>query len=140
MRLSTLAIEGSDRLGEGGGRAASRLDLALLALALPLFIVAGWPLLGYAVGAGAWLAQRGIRLAADRRASRALATGDRRTALGALAAATLGRVWLVALAVLLVGLAERESGLAAAILCGVLFTVYLVVQLVARLLQGEGGG
>src|SRR5919108_695735 len=29
---------------------------------------------------------------------------------------------------------------AAAILCGVLFTVYLVVQLVAGLLQGEGGG
>ena len=140
MRLSTLAIEGSDRLGEGGGPAASRLDLALLALALPLFVVAGWPLLGYAVGAGAWLAQRGIRLAADRRASRALAAGDRRTALGALAAAMLGRVWLVSLAVLLVGLAQRESGLASAILCAVLFTVYLGAQLLARLLHPGGEG
>ena len=112
----------------------------LLALALPLFIVAGWPLLGYAVGAGAWLAQRVIRLVADRRASRALAAGDRRAALGTLAAATLGRVWLIALAVLLVGLAERESGLAAAILCAVLFTVYLAGQVLVRVLDSEGGG
>ena len=39
------------------------------------------------------------------------ATAARRWA--SIAAATLGRVWLVALAILLVGLAEREAGLAA---------------------------
>ena len=42
-----------------------------------------------------------------------------------MAAATLGRVWLITLAVLLVGLAEREAGLAAALLSAALFTVYL---------------
>jgi hypothetical protein len=121
--------------------AASRYgDLALLGLCLPVFVIAGWPLLGYAVGAGAWLAQRGIRLAADRRASRALAAGDRRAALGTLAVAALGRVWLSARAVLLVGLAERESGLAAAILCAALFTVYLTGQVLVRVLDSEGGG
>jgi len=136
LRLSTLAIEGSSRVGGGGGPLTLALrygDLALLAIALPIFVVAGWPLLGYAVAAAAWLAQRGIELAANRRASRALATGDRRTALGALAAATLGRVWLVALAVLLVGLAERESGLAAAILAAVLVTVRLGGRFLGRL-------
>ena len=39
----------------GGGRAALAVryaDLALLGLALPVFLLAGWPLLGYAVAAG----------------------------------------------------------------------------------------
>jgi hypothetical protein len=134
--LSTLAIEGSRRLG-GGGRVALALrygDLALLALALPVFIVAGWPMPGYGVAAAAWIAQHGIQLAADRRAGRALVEGERRVALGALAAATLGRVWLVTLAILLVGLAERESGLAAAVLTAALVTVHMGGQFLARLL------
>ena len=31
------------------------LDLVILAIALPIFVVAGWPLFGYAAGAVAWL-------------------------------------------------------------------------------------
>ena len=77
------------------------------------------------MAAAVWLVQRGIQIAASRRATRAQKRGDRRAALGILAGATLGRVWLIALAVLLVGLAEREAGLAAAVLSAVLFTVYL---------------
>jgi hypothetical protein len=111
------------------------LDLVLLALALPVFAVAGWPMAGYAVAAGAWVVQRAIQIAASRRATRAHQRGDRRAALGILAAATLGRVWLIALAVLLVGLAEREAGLAAALLSAALFTVYLASQFAARLLE-----
>src|SRR5438093_4908828 len=34
------------------------LDLVVLALAFPVFVVAGFPLLGYAAGAVAWLLQR----------------------------------------------------------------------------------
>ena len=116
-------------------------DLGLLALGLPIFILAGWPLLGYAVGAAAWLAQRVIELAAERRAARALTGGDRRTALGTLGAATLGRVWLVALAVLLVGLlAQREDGLAAAVLSAVLMTARLGGRVLERLLFGDETG
>ena len=37
------------------------LDLVVLALALPVFLLAGWPMLGYAAGAVAWLAQRAIQ-------------------------------------------------------------------------------
>ena len=135
--MSTLAIDGSSGVSSGG-RTAFALrygDLALLALALPAFAVADWPLTGYAVAAGAWVAQRLIQLAADRRATRALGEGDRRRALGFLAAATLVRVWLVALAILLVGLAERESGLAAALLTGALVTVYLAGQFLSRLFE-----
>jgi hypothetical protein len=124
---------------EGSGRLSAILryaDLALLAVALALFVVAGWPLLGYAVAGGAWLAARAIGLVADRRVSSDLAGGERRHAVGVMAMAMLGRVWLLALAVLLVGLAEREAGLAAALLAAALFSVYFASQALARLFEG----
>jgi putative exporter of polyketide antibiotics len=115
-------------------------DLILLALALPAFLIAGWPLLGYAVAAAAWLAQRGIHALATRRVSQAMASGDRRSALGVMGAATLGRVWLIALAVLIVGLVEREAGLAAALLSLALFTLYLGTRVLDRVLHSEADG
>ena len=115
------------------GLAALRyLDLVVLALALLAFLVAGWPLVGYVATAVAWLLQRGIQEIATRRA---LATGDRRAALGVLAGTMMGRIWLLALAVLGAGLAEREAGLAAGILAAVLFTVYLSTSLIIRPLE-----
>lgn len=96
--------------------------------------MAGFSTLGYAVAAAAWLLTRAIQLAAERRARSALARGNRRYAMGAVAVARLGRVWLVAMAVLLVGLADREAGLAAAVLSAVLFTLYLAGQGIAHLL------
>jgi hypothetical protein len=115
-------------------------DLVLLALALPAFLLAGWPLLGYVVAAGAWLAQRAIQLMASRRVKSSMASGNRRAALGIMGASTLGRVWLIALAVLIVGLADREAGLAAALLSAALFTLYFGSQVLDRLLHPEGGG
>jgi len=112
-------------------------DLVVLALALPVFLVFGFPMLGYAVAAGAWLVGRGLHLAAERHAMSSLRAGNRRGALGLMAAATLGRVWLVALAILLVGLADRESGLAAALLAAALVTTLLASQAFARLLYPE---
>jgi hypothetical protein len=137
--LSTLAIDGSDRAG--GGRLASAIrfaDLVVLAVALPVFLLADLPMLGYAVAASAWLVASGLQLAADRHVKRSLARGNRNSALGALAAATLGRVWLVALAILLVGLADRESGLAAAVLAAVLVTVHLAGMAIGRMMAPEG--
>ena len=104
MLLSTLALDGSERGARRPGLFVRYADLLVLALALPIFLLAGWPLLGYAVAAAAWLAQHAILAAADRFAAASLAAGDRRRAIGAIGAATLARVWLVALAILLVGL------------------------------------
>ena len=58
------------------------------------------------------------------------------------AGSTLGRVWLMATAVLLVGVAERESGLAAAILLLALFTISFAAQGLVHLFddQPEGQG
>jgi uncharacterized membrane protein YkgB len=116
------------------------VDLLLLAVALVVFAIGGLPLLGYAVAAAVWLAQRGIQVLAARRASDDLAHGKRQRAMGTVAATTLGRVWLMATAVLLVGIAEREAGLAAALLLLALFTVSFAAQGIAYLLAPEGQG
>lgn len=116
------------------------VDLVLLAVALAVFAIGGLPLLGYAVAAAAWLAQRGVQLLAARRAAEELSHGNRQRAMGTVAATTLGRVWLMATAVLLVGIAERQAGLAAALLLLALFTVSFAAQGVAYLLEPEGQG
>ncbi len=112
-------------------------DLVLLAIALPVFLIAGWPMLGYAVAAIVWLLTRGAQVYAERRAQEALRSGNRRGALGMVAFARMGRVWTIALAVLLVGIADRKAGLAAALLAVALFTVYLATQGLARLLEPQ---
>ena len=111
----------------------------MLAVALPVFLLAGLPMLGYAVTAAAWLAASAMQIAADRHVKRSLADGRRNSALGMLAATTLGRVWLVTLAILLVGLSDRESGLAAAILAAILVTVHLAGMAIGRLIASEEG-
>jgi hypothetical protein len=116
------------------------VDLLLLAVALAVFLLGDLPLLGYAVAAAAWLAQRGIQALAGRRAKAELAAGNRQKAMGIIAATTLGRVWLMATAVLLVGLSEREAGLSAAILVLVLFTVSFAAQGFAHLFGEEPEG
>jgi hypothetical protein len=114
-------------------------DLALLALALPVFVLADWPLLGYAVIAGAWLLQHAMLAWADRASVAALAEGNRNRAMGIVGGITLGRVWLVATAILLVGLlGEREDGLAAAVLALVLVTLHLGSLALTKLFFAEG--
>jgi hypothetical protein len=138
--LSTLALDGSSSAPREGGEGSlvRYADLALLALALPVFLLADWPLLGYAVAAGAWLVQRAIRAFADRRAADALARGERRSAMGVTAVSSLGRVWLLTLAALLVGLlGEDRDGLAAALLLVLLFTTQLGTSALTRLFAGE---
>ncbi len=149
LLLSTLALgtEAAAAAGSESGAAASGArpgvalryaDLVLLALALPLFVVAGWPLVGYAAAACAWLAQHVVLLYADRASVAALRRGERNRALGIVGVSTLGRLWLVTLAILLVGLlGEREDGLAAAVLTLALVTVHLGSLALTRLLQPE---
>jgi hypothetical protein len=62
--------------------------------------------------------------------------------MGIVAATGLGRVWLMATSVLLVGIAEREAGLAAALLLLGLFTLSFAAQGLTHLLddQPEGQG
>ena len=105
------------------------LDLVVLALALPVFVLAGWPMLGYAAGAFAWLAQRAIHSYTDKRA---IASGDPRVVAGWVTGSMIGRGWLVALTIFAAGMVENDAGLAAAVLVVVVFTVYFTVNMILR--------
>lgn len=115
------------------------LDLVLLALAFPVFVLAEFPLEGYAAAAGAWVVQRLVQMALERRAK---ASDDPRTVVGIATASMIGRGWLVALAIFGVGMAAgNDAGLAAAVLVIVLFTVYFTVGMIVRpfdMAEGRG--
>jgi predicted permease len=108
------------------------LDLVLLALALPVFLAAGLPMLGWAAAAVAWLAQRALQLWLNRRAA---ASNDPRTVVGIAAGSMIGRGWLVALTIFAAGLSDEDAGLAAAVLVIVLFTAYFTVSMIMRPFQ-----
>ncbi len=132
LPLTTHALETDHETSAAGtGLTVLRyLDLLVLALALPLFLLAGLPMLGYGVAAAAWLVQRAINDLATRRAQR---SEDPREVVGLLAGSMIGRGWLVAGSIFAVGLAgAREDGLAAAVLCISLFTIYFSAQMVVR--------
>jgi hypothetical protein len=105
------------------------LDLVLLALALPVFLLGGLPMLGYAAGAAAWLVQRGVQLGLNRKAA---AADDPRAVVGIAAGSMIGRGWLVALTIFAAGLKDEDAGLAAAVLVIVLFTAYFTVSMIMR--------
>jgi hypothetical protein len=104
------------------------LDVVLVVAALPFVAFAGLPLLGYAVGAAAWILQRAAGVALERQAAK---TKDIRRQVGLNLGGTLARAWIVGGAILAVGLAgEREDGLTAAVLVFVAFTVYFALAVI----------
>ena len=114
------------------------VDLLVLAAAAVVFVLADFPLLGYAAAAAAWLAQRGIQWLAQRRSNEALKNGNRQRAMGIIAATGLCRVWLMATVVLVVGIAQNDAGLSSAILLAALFTISMGSSGLAYLLAPEG--
>jgi hypothetical protein len=105
------------------------LDIVILILALPIFLAADLPMLGYAAAAVAWLVQRAIQIVLNRKAA---ATDDLRKVAGITVGSMIGRGWLVALTILAAGLGDNDAGLAAAVLVIVLFTAYFTVSMILR--------
>jgi hypothetical protein len=111
------------------------LDVVLVVLAAPFVVLTGLPVLGYAVGAAAWIVNRALGAFVERRAK---ALDDVRKAVGLNLGALIARSWLVGLTILAVGLAgEREDGLTAAVLLLAAFTLYFVTSLLLRPLEGK---
>ena len=103
------------------------LDVVLVVLAAPFVVLLDLPVLGYAVGAGVWILQRVVEGALDH-ATRA---SDVRRAIGIKVASMIGRVWLIGIGVLAVGLsAEREDGFTAALVCLAAYTIHLATALI----------
>ena len=102
-------------------------DVLLVVLAAPFVLLMGGPVLGYAVGAIAWIATRVAGVIIERQAKGKSAKAQVGLNFGAL----MGRAWILGIAILVVGLAgEREDGLMAALLALVAFTVYLATTLI----------
>src|ERR1044072_3265377 len=109
------------------------LDIIVVVLAAPFVVLLGAPVLGYVVGAAAWIIQRVAAITIEHQAERA---GDSRRALGLNMASLVIRAWLIGLTILAVGLiAEREDGLAAGITVLVAFTGYFSTSLIIRPLE-----
>lgn len=106
------------------------LDVVLVVLALPLVLLAGGPLIGYAAGAAGWILQRAVGAVVDRFARGA---ADPKTGLIAALAGLFLRLWIVVLAIIVAArLGEREDGLTATVVIAVAFTVYLAMSLLIR--------
>lgn len=106
------------------------LDLVVLALALPVFLVADLPIVAWAAIAAAWLAQRVVQAWAVGRVAHA---EERTSALRVIAGTFMARLWLLTAAILIVGIAvDDEAGLAAAVLAAALVTANFAGEALAR--------
>jgi len=129
--LTALAIDSSNGASRGGrvNQLLKYADLALIAIALPVFVAADLPLLGWLGAAIGWCGQRGIQFALERKASE---TEDVKGFFRLMAGSLIGRSWFLVISIFTVGMIEREAGLAAALLSVIVFTFYLAMTLVTR--------
>jgi hypothetical protein len=109
------------------------VDLMVLAAALPVFLAADLALFAWAGVTATWLLQRG---AFAFFLGRAKASSDARAAFGLMSVSVLGRVWFLALAVLGIGLIERDAGLPAAVLMAITFQAWFTARMVSRGMEG----
>lgn len=105
------------------------LDIAFLVVALPIFIAAGFPIAGWAVGSAAYVAQKAFAEFTRRKAN---AAENPRDIVGWMAGSLLLRGWFAAAAIFLVGLSNNNAGLAAAVMFLGAFTVFFSTRMMFR--------
>lgn len=114
------------------------VDLVVLPLALPVFLLAGWPVEGWACAALIWAAWRIVGAQLDRRTREAGPDLQRAAVLQG--ASSIGRGWMLLLGVLAAGLLiSRDVGLATALLLTVLFTISISFRLALRPILDRAG-
>jgi hypothetical protein len=105
------------------------LDVVIVVLAAPFVVLADGPVLGYVVGAAAWIVTRILAVLIERHARGLDVKAQIAWNFGVL----MGRVWVVGIAIIVVGkTADRADGLMAALLALIAFTIYLATSLVLR--------
>jgi hypothetical protein len=103
-------------------------DVVLVVVAAPIMLLIGVPAAGYLIGAGAWIVLRLIGLGVERYA----VTADARTQISIRMGYMLGRLFLLALAVILARQSSRDSGLTALVVIVAAFTVQLALSAATR--------
>ena len=108
----------------------SYFDVILLVVAAPIMILIGVPADGYLIGAGAWIVLRAIGVGVERAASQ---TTDANRAIGLRLGFMLGRLFALAIAVILVRKSDgQNAGLACLAVIVVAFTVQLFTSALTR--------
>jgi hypothetical protein len=97
----------------------------VIAFALPLFLLAGWPLEGWAVAALLWLAFQAFGLLL----ARVKPSADNLAASGLLAFGMMFRLLAVLVVLLVVASSDAHAGLAAAVVYGLAYTAELGLSL-----------
>jgi len=110
-------------------RVLKNLDIVLLVCALPIFIGADLPILGWIGGSAAYVGQRVIGELLNKSASMA---EDMSGVLGVMVGGTIARGFLVALTIFGVGMIDNDAGASAGFLFLAAFTVYFTMALVLR--------
>jgi hypothetical protein len=106
------------------------LDVCLVLATAPFVLIGGMPTLGYLIGASAWLLTRAGTAWLQ---TQARGTVDPKVRGGLLVAALLGRVWLIAAAIILARyVGGKDDGIMAAVLVLAAFTVYFAMSFVTR--------
>jgi hypothetical protein len=101
-------------------------DVALVVLAAPIMLLIGVPALGYAIGGGAWLALRAVGVPVERAANSA---GEQRTQIGLRLGYMLGRLFGLAIAVVIARRSGTSNdGLTALVVVAVAFTAQLAAS------------
>ncbi len=104
-------------------------DVVLLVVAAPIMLLIGVPAAGYLIAAGAWIVLRAVGEAIER----AVARVDTRSQISLRMAYMLGRLFTLALTVILVRQGDgRDAGLSALIVIVFAFTVQLATSALSR--------
>ena len=106
-------------------------DVLVLVVAAPIMLLIGVPASGYLIGAGAWIVLRLIGIGVERAASQ---TTDPNRAVGLRLGFMLGRLFALAIAVILVRKSDgQDAGLACLAVIVVAFTIQLFTSALTRL-------
>lgn len=111
------------------------IDIVLVLVAAVPLLAAGVPTVGFVVGAVSWIV---LRIASDAVDKRLATERDLRRRLGLGVASSLARVWILACAIMIVGVtASRPDGLTAALVIFGAFSVYFVRKAIVHRTQAR---
>jgi hypothetical protein len=103
----------------------------VIALALPVFLVVGWPVRGWAIAALVWIGVQGLGLLL----SRVRPSADNLAASSVLAFGMMGRLLAVLVVLFAVTASNRTIGLAATAVYALAYTAELAVSLASYYVQ-----
>ncbi len=115
---------------------AHNVDAALAVLALPVFALAGLPLVAWFWAVALWAVNRWLQAITERRAARMGALA----AVGVTGASMLLRPWILMLALFLITRNHREQAISAVLLALVLLTVDIATRILTHRNIGKSVG